>query len=108
MQSATQEQQRSISPNYYNHNASGWCGVAVGQMGNDFYNLVYRQECQRWRGGDLPLSVAMVELTYCYEFPNATVQYRVVLCCEGLFSTISYLDYHRRNNFRAESEKYYA
>jgi hypothetical protein len=73
------------SPNYYRHDSSGWCSEVVAQLLHDFYNLEYRRECQRWLGGALPDSVAQVQLTFCYEYDNSTVQYRVGLCCQGQF-----------------------
>ena len=56
-------------------------------MDGDFYNIEYRQECQRWLGGALPDSVAQTQLTYCYEFNNGTVVYRMGICCSGQLQT---------------------
>lgn len=72
-----------IPPHYYKNNAAGWCASAVDEVLNDLYNLAYREECQRWMGGELPERVAATQLVYCYEFTNATVMYDVGVCCLG-------------------------
>ncbi len=73
-----------IPPNYYYYATPGWCAAAVGQLANDFYNMTYRRECQRWLGGSLPDRVMQAQLTYCYEFPNGTSVYHMGICCPGM------------------------
>lgn len=72
-----------IPPRYYKLNSPGWCDTAVGLLNNDFKNMTYRLECQRWLGGALPDQVAQVQLNYCWENTDGSIEYHMGLCCQG-------------------------
>ena len=69
------------SPWMYSSSVS--CGELRGAV-PDFYNEVYRSECQRQLGLHVqPPSVSNADIGLCYGLNNGTTKYQAKVCCPG-------------------------